>query len=123
MKPINPQATLNDDAEIEALLRREAKLYRDQYIDNAGFSDRVMAQIAIAPARATPALSNQARLTIIAGMTFLAILIAMTLGAGSIYLIDAVMDLATQTITPAVIGLVSVVVAAGVMAFSAASND
>jgi hypothetical protein len=125
MKPVDQQPILAENAEIEALLARDGAQFRDQYIDNNGFSDRVMARVATLAAneRASVRLSNKARLMIIASTTFIALMIALTVGAGSNYLIDAVMDLATKTITPAVVGLAMLMVAAGVMAFSAASND
>jgi hypothetical protein len=114
-----------DDGHIERLLRESVARHRDGYIDNNGFSDAVMARVAGLPAsaRATRGLSTQARFLIVACTTVFAALITMTIGAGGSYLIDAVMDLATQTITPAVIGLILVMVSMVIVAIGAANAE
>ncbi|MCE2989356.1 MAG: hypothetical protein LW838_04310, partial [Nitrosomonadaceae bacterium] len=89
------QAThLEADAALEQLLRQDAAQWRDAYIDNDGFSDRVMARIDALPAPQT-GLSIRQRLTIIGAAVLGGVLLATFAGNGADLLIDAVMDLAT----------------------------
>ncbi len=114
----------NDDSTLDALLRADAINFQHDYIDNNGFSDRVMASVALLPSPANvTVLTAKQRLIIIASATLLAVIIAITTGAGGSFLIDATMDLATKTITPAVIGLGVLMIAACAMALSAARSE
>jgi hypothetical protein len=117
---------LNDDVNIE--MRLEAKLRADAVnfqrvtIANDQFSDAVMALVVTLPAPAA-ALSTKKRFVIIASATLFAVVFAVTAGAGGAFLIDAVMDLATKTVTPAVVVLSALILAASVMAASAARSE
>jgi hypothetical protein len=114
----------NDNANLEALLRADATNFQHQHIANDDFSDQVMARIAALPATAaTTMLSAKQRFMIIASATLLAVVIAITAGAGGRFLIDATMDLATKTITPDVLTLAVLLFAALVMAVSAARSE
>ncbi len=42
----DPAAVLDDDHSVEELLRADAAAWRDAYVHNDGFSDRIMRQIA-----------------------------------------------------------------------------
>ena len=113
---------LNDDINIEAQLRADAANFQHINIANNGFLDIVMTRVATLPSP-TAALSTKKRFTIIATITLLAVVFAVTAGAGGKFLIDAVMDLATKTITPAVLVLSALMMAACVMAVSAARSE
>ncbi|MFN7219772.1 MAG: hypothetical protein ACK5UX_03930 [Burkholderiales bacterium] len=117
------QAThLEADAALEQLLRQDAAQWRDAYIDNDGFSDRVMARIDALPAPQT-GLSIRQRLTIIGAAVLGGVLLATFAGNGADLLIDAVMDLATETVTPTVLGLVALLASAGALAVVAAQGE
>ena len=114
----------NEDAILETLLRADAINFQHEHIDNNGFSDRVMASVMLLPSPANAnMLTAKQRLIIIASATLLAAIIAITVGAGGSFLIDATMDLATKTITPAVVGLAVLMIAACAMAISAARSE
>jgi hypothetical protein len=117
------QAThLEADAALEQLLRQDAAQWRDAYIDNDGFSDRVMARIDALPAPQT-GLSIRQRLTIIGAAVLGGVLLATFAGNGADLLIDALMDLATETVTPTVLGLVALLASAGALAVVAAQGE
>lgn len=117
------QAThLEADAALEQLLRQDAAQWRDAYIDNDGFSDRVMARIDALPAPQA-GLSIRQRLTIIGAAVLGGVLLATFAGNGADLLIDAVMDLATETVTPTVLGLVALLASAGALAVVAAQGE
>ncbi len=119
------QYVIEQSNRLEAMLQADSLAHRDQYIDNDGFSERVMARVAAlpAPASAASTANTRRRLIIIWSAALLALVMVMTAGAGDRFLIDAFMDLATKTITPNAVGLLLIVVAAGVMGVSAASNE
>lgn len=110
------------DAAIERLLRDDAAQWRDGYLSNDGFSDRVMARVSTLPAPQA-GLSMQKRLAIIGATVLVGVLVATFAGNGANLLIDAVMDLATETVTPTVLGLVALLASAGVMAITAAQGE
>jgi ABC-type antimicrobial peptide transport system permease subunit len=93
---------------IDSLLRHDAANWRDEYIDNADFSLQVMASVVQYPRQ--PFMSAKKRRLIISLTTAMATIAVILFGAGGNFLIDAVMDIATQTITPTVIGLVVIVI-------------
>jgi hypothetical protein len=104
--PTPPTATPPSDDAIDALLRADAHAWRDQYIDNDGFSDQVMARVATTPA--PQKLSARARFAIIGGIAALSVVFVILFGAGGNLIIDAAMDIATETVTPAVVAIVAV---------------
>jgi len=107
---------------IEALLHADAINFRHEQIANDGFSARIMARVATLPPPAAT-LSVKKRFTIIALATLIAVIVAVTAGAGGNFLIDALMDLATKTVTPNVVVLGMLMVAACMMAVSAARSE
>jgi hypothetical protein len=112
------------DAQIDALLRADAAQWRADYIDNAGFSDGVIAAINAQPsAQAGTARNVGRRLAVVGGAIALGVVVAAVPGGGANVFIDAAMDLATRTITPAVIGLALLAICASTMAMVAASHE
>ena len=131
MTATNPPETIGqasareaDDA-LEQMLRADAAQWREHYVHNDGFSDRVMQRIAALP---TPTYAGafgpraKRRLAIVSVAAALASALVF-FGTGGVWLIDAVMDLATQTITPHVLLMVSMLAAAAVLSISAASSE
>ena len=109
--PLNLHKDFLDEA-----LKDDAALSRDAYIDDAGFTLRVMDAL---PLQSQNVLSSKKRFAIIFGMATFAALIATTLLSGGNLLIDASMDVANDTITPSVVGLLTLSLAATVAAVSA----
>ena len=109
--PLNLHKDFLDEA-----LKDDAARYRDAYIDDAGFTLRVMDAL---PLQSQNVLSSKKRFAIIFGMATFAALIATTLLSGGNLLIDASMDMATDTITPSVVGLFTITLVATVTAISA----
>ncbi len=117
------QHVMEQNNRLDAMLQADSLAHRDQYIDNDGFSDRVMARVAALPAPAAFNANTRRRLLIIWSAALLALMTVMTAGAGDQFLVDAFMDLATKTITPNAVGLLLIVVATGVMGVGAASSE
>jgi hypothetical protein len=98
--------TQQDDA-LEQWLKADAAKWRDQYIDDDGFTQRVMGNLAArpsmaaTPARVTPAM----RFALTYGLAIVAAAIVTFFGGGANFAIDAMMDMATSTMTTAVLGL------------------
>jgi hypothetical protein len=120
--PQDQASNLGADAALERLLRDDAAQWRDAYITNDGFSDRVMARIDALPAPQT-GLSMRQRLTIIGATVLVGVVAATFVGDGANLLFDAVMDLATDTITPTVLGLAALLASTGAMAVVAAQGE
>ncbi len=125
MNSHDQQHILEQNTRLDALLKADALAHRDQYIDNDGFSVRVMARVAAQPKPAMLGMmaNSRRRMIIIWSAAILALVMVMTAGAGGQFLIDAIMDLATKTITPNAVGLVLILAAAGVMGITAASSE
>lgn len=96
-----PLTILHDP--LDEALKIDAAGYRGHYIDDAGFTLRVMDAL---PLQAK--LSSQKRFAIIFGMSSFAAVIATLFLAGDHLLIDASMDVATNTISPAVVALFTI---------------
>lgn len=100
-----PQDQHNDltrDAAVDALLHNDAAAWRDIYIDNDGFSERVMAKVHDTPA---PRVALRRRMAVVGASGLIGAALVVFAGGGANLLIDAAMDLATRTITPAVLAL------------------
>jgi hypothetical protein len=123
MKPIDQHEALRQDHALEALLRQDAAQHQQQYIDNDGFSERVMTAVAGLPNPSSNQLSQKKRLFVLSAAALLGTIIVMFFGAGNNFLIDAVMDLATKTITPSVLSLVFIIVSVGVATTIAAMSE
>lgn len=109
-------------ANIDALLRADAAYFQHEHIANDHFSANVMAQVARLPAQGAR-LSLTKRLTIIAAAALIAMVIAVTAGAGDEFLVDVLMDLATRTFTPAVVILAVLLLGGYVMALAALNEN
>jgi hypothetical protein len=114
--------TPDHDALLNAMLQADAQHFQHDYIANDGFVDAVMTRVAALPNEATK-VSTKQRFTIIALATLLASVIAIMFGHGDTFLIDALMDLATKTITPAVLVLGVLLLSAGVIGISVAKSE
>jgi hypothetical protein len=82
---------------IENLLKADAAEFRAQHIDNAGFSERVIAEL---PARRR--VSREMRVLLPFGFAMSGLAIAFFFAGGRDFAIDVGMDLITTTLTPTV---------------------
>lgn len=102
---------------IDELLKADAASHRDAYIDDGGFTLRVIDAL---PARRS--LSQSMRLVIPLGFTVLAgVFVALFTGGGN-FLVDAVMDIATTSMTQtafAFLAVIGILIALSI----AAAND
>jgi hypothetical protein len=111
--------TQQDDA-LEQWLKADAARWRDQYIDDDGFTQRVVGNLAsnvaarpstaTAPAHVTPAV----RFTLTYGLAIVAAIIVTFFAGGANFAIDALMDVATSTMTTTVLGFGAMLVVATV---------
>ncbi|XVO22926.1 MAG: hypothetical protein HEQ15_10940 [Betaproteobacteria bacterium] len=114
------------DQALEAMLRADAAQWRATHIHNDGFSDAVMQRVTQLPAPlAAGGISKFAtpRILIVAVAAATAAGVAIVGSNGGNLLIDAVMDLATFTITPAVLALGGMLLAASVVAMVAVTTE
>jgi len=114
------------DEAMDEMLRADAAAWRDAYLDNDGFSERVMQRIAVLPAPLRGTLSNVGstkRIVIVSIAAALASSVVVFSGAGGNLLIDAVMDIATFTVTPAVVALIGMTIVAAAVAVGAVANE
>lgn len=123
--PHDQHRQLADDFALDAMLRHDAAgraiaTHSADHIDNNGFSDRVMVRVRELPA--THAIRGSTRLVIIVSAAVAALLFVM-IGNGGEFLIDALMDLATKTITSTVLGLLTIVFALVMALFSLLGNE
>ncbi|MFM7295512.1 MAG: hypothetical protein ACKO1K_11980 [Burkholderiales bacterium] len=104
----NDQAQqLAADQALEAMLRADAAEWRAAYIHNDGFSDAVMHRVAQLPATTTARTFGRyvtPRLVIVSAAAVIGAVLAIFSSGGNL-LIDAVMDLATFTVTPSVVAI------------------
>ncbi len=118
---------------IDEVLKADADAQRDAYIDDAGFTLRVMDALPSATSMSTvrtsrasrtsrtsrTSLSPTKRFSIIFGMAMVAAIIATVFLSSDNLLIDASMDVATDTITPSVIALIMITFVTSVVSVSA----
>ena len=107
--PAHSALSFDDDA-IERLLRDDAYAARE-HVDIGNFNEMVMARLAAAGHRSP--IGMGLRLTVIGGAIALAGCIALFAGSGTDYLIDALMDAATETFTASVTGATAIMLAVG----------
>lgn len=109
----NPHLSLHRDP-LDEMLKADAGAHRDAYIDDGGFTLRVVDAL---PPRAR-SMSPAVRFGIPFGLALLAaMMVAFVTGGGSFF-IDAAMDLATNTLTAASFGFLVMV---GIMFVMAAT--
>ena len=89
---------------VDELLKADAELHRDRYIDDEGFTLRVIDAL---PART--AVSPTMRFTILGGIAFFATLFVALFAGGGNFLVDAAMDIATSTLTQSAIAFLALV--------------
>ena len=125
MTSIDQNDILQQADTLDTMIKTDAMGFRDLYIDNDGFSDRVMARVSIASTQTTPdsIASARRRLIVVSIAAFFSITMVMLLGAGGNFVIDAIMDLTTQTITPTAAMLVFLMVSVGILGVSAATGE
>jgi len=114
------------DEAMDEMLRADATAWRDAYLDNDGFSERVMQRISVLPAPLRGSLSSVGstkRIVIVSVAAALASSVVVFSGAGGNLLIDAVMDIATFTVTPAVVALIGMTIVAAAVAVGAVANE
>ena len=114
------------DEALDATLRADAAVWRDGYLDNDGFSERVMQSIAALPAPKRgmlPGVRSTKRTVIVSAATALASSVVAFSGAGGNLLIDAVMDITTFTVTPAVLALIGMTIVAAVVTVGVAASE
>ena len=102
---------------VDELLKADAVCFRDGYIDDAGFTLRVMDAL---PARRKVSAATRV-LVPIAFSLVAAIIAVLFIGGGNFY-VDAVMDIATDTFNKSTIALGAMIAVMIVMAISAASD-
>ncbi len=103
---------------IDEVLKADVAEHRDAYIDDAGFTLRVMDALPVSTSMRAQ-LSSTKRFFIIFGMAMVAAIISTVFLSGDNLLIDASMDVATDTITPSVIALIMITLVTSVVAVSA----
>ena len=102
---------------VDELLKADAARYRDGYIDDAGFTLRVMDTL---PARRRVTMATRV-LVPFAFSLVAAIIAVLFIGGGNFY-VDAVMDIATNTINKSALALLVVMAVMVTMSISAASD-
>jgi hypothetical protein len=101
--------TQQDDA-LEQWLKADAAKWRDQYIDDDGFTQRVMGNlagnVAARPSMVTsnPYVTPTMRFALTYGLAIVAAIIVTFFAGGANFAIDALMDVATSTMTTTVLG-------------------
>jgi hypothetical protein len=89
------------DDMIEQMLKADGRRYRDEYIDDAGFTQRVVIAL---PVPTCARVSRGLRWSLTYGLALVvAITVTIFAGVGN-FMIDAFMDIATSTATTASIG-------------------
>ena len=106
---------------IDEMLKTDARECRNQYIDDAGFTLRVMDAVSIgaAPQRVSLAM----RMWLPFGLALLAACGVMIFAGGKNFFIDVTMDLATETITRDVVTLGLIAIALFAMLIASLVND
>ena len=124
--PSDQSQQVEADQTLEAMLRADAAELRTAYIHNDGFSDAVMQRVVHLPTPlAAGGVSKFAtpRLIIVSVAAAIASSVAIFGSNSGDLLIDAVMDLATFTITPAVLALAGILLVASAIAIVTATAE
>lgn len=103
---------------LDELLKLDVHAHREAYIDDAGFTLRVMDAV---PARRS--VSRAMKLGLPFGFALMAALLVIVFAGGKNFLIDVTMDLATETITRNVVALALIAVALFAMLIANLVND
>lgn len=106
---------------LDEMLKADACEHREQYIDDAGFTLRVIDSL---PAMPSPTRLSQAmRIGIPFGLTLIGALFVILFAGGKNFFIDVTMDLVTETITRDVVALVLIAVTLFAMLIASLVND
>jgi hypothetical protein len=106
---------------LDEMLKADAREHRERYIDDAGFTLRVVDSL---PAMPSPTRLSQAmRMAIPFGLTLLAALLVALFAGGKNFFIDVTMDLATETITRDVVALALIAFTLFAMVIASLVND
>jgi len=123
----NDQAQQREaDQALAVMLRTDAAEWRAAYIHNDGFSDVVMQRVAQLPAPTTARTFGRyftPRLVIVSVAAVIGAALAMFGSGGGNLLIDAVMDLATFTVTPSVVAVGGILLVASMAAIITATAE
>ena len=103
---------------IDEMLKADATSSRDQYIDDDGFTLRVIDNLP-----ALSQISTAMRISIPLGFTFLAATFVALFAGGDIFLVDAVMDIATYSMSKNAFAFAAVVCILIGVSVAAASED
>ncbi len=90
---------------VDELLKADANAHRDSYIDDAGFTLRVVDRL---PTKSK--LATTLRFAIPFGLTSAAAAFVALFAGGDNFLVDAAMDIATTNISSAAVAMVTIVV-------------
>jgi len=89
---------------VDELLKADATSYRDQHIDDAGFTLRVIDDLP-AGSRISPAI----RFAVPFGFTLMAAIVVALFAGGDNFMVDAVMDIATSNMSKSAFAFVAIV--------------
>jgi hypothetical protein len=123
--PGDQAKSLEIDRALEAMLRADAAELRAAYIHNDGFSDAVMERVAQLPAPSSTRTFDRAstlRFVIVTATALIGSVVATFGSGGGNLLIDAVMDLATFTVTPSVLAIGGMLLVASTAAIVTATS-
>ena len=107
---------------LDAMLRNDAAGLRDIYIDDAGFTQRLVAALP-APASNARHRSKAIRFGVPFAFTLVATVVVICCSAGGSLAVDALLDLATQTITANAVGFLLVIAVAIALSLSNLSGE
>lgn len=103
---------------IDELLKSDAATHRDYYVDDAGFTLRVVDRL---PAR--PRVSSAMRVGILLVLTSLAAAFSALFAGGGDFLVDATMDIATGSLSTSALVYLAIVGILIVVSVTAASDS
>ncbi len=106
---------------LDEMLKADAQMHRDQYIDDAGFTLRTID--ALPAPRAGRHVSRAVRIGMPFGLALLATLFVTFFAGGKNFFIDVTMDLATETVTRDVVALALIGAALFVVVLANMVND
>ncbi len=106
---------------LDDILEADAREHCEQYIDDAGFTLRVIDRLSAMPSPSQ--LPRAMRIGIPFGLTLIGALFVILFAGGKNFFIDVTMDLATETITRDVVALVLIAMTWFAMLIASLVND
>ena len=107
---------------LDAMLRNDAAGLRDIYIDDAGFTQRLLETLP-APAANARRRAKAIRFGVPLAFTLVATVVVICCSTGGTLAVDALMDIATQTITANAVGFLLVIAVAIALSLSNWSGE